>query len=127
MTKRFAEELKRAYHCASCSNPHAPARKFCEKHLAVARAAWQRHTKRCAAAGRCIDCPKPKLAKEQRCESCKEENRTYCRTWNRVHAVERKARRRALLAAGLCECCGRRPRVGVHARCETCYPKGYRS
>lgn len=127
MTKRFAEELKRSYHCAACSDPHAPARKFCIKHLALARVAWQRHTKRCKAEGRCINCVQPKLAREQRCPTCKERNRASCRVWSLAHAAERKARRRALLAAGLCEACGKRPRVGNHVRCDACYPKGYRS
>ena len=127
MTIRFAQELKSKFHCASCSSPHAPARKFCEQHLATAREHWHRHVKKCKAEGRCINCTEKKLRGEQRCQTCKTRNRNYCGAWWRANADRLKQRRRDRIAAGMCGSCGKRPREAGHERCKVCYPKGYRS
>ena len=127
MTKRFAEELKAQYRCSSCSDPHAPAKKFCTYHLAAARAAWSRHTAKCKAEGRCINCVEPKPKKGQRCTTCQERNQKRCRAWGAVHRERLRQRRRDRIAAGMCGACGKGPGVAGHERCTTCYPKGYRS
>lgn len=46
-----------------------------------------------------------------------------CEQCNREHSACNQARRASLLAAGLCENCGKRPRLFEKRRCEECNDK----
>lgn len=126
MTRKFALELKKRLKCTACSSKAAPDRKFCPHHLELARQTWHRHVTACRASGRCIECRNKPLKSEQRCASCKKENRDNCKRWWTENAERPKERRRQRIARGLCGSCGLRKHVKGHTDCVVCHPEGYR-
>jgi hypothetical protein len=126
MTPSFVRGLVKMLNCPKCKALAAANRKFCRTHLAYARTKWHAHVARCAADGRCINCRRKKLAGEQRCTRCKNENRAACKSWWQANRERLNARYRTRVLAGLCGSCGLRPAVKGHVACTTCHGS-YRS
>ncbi len=120
MTPSFVRGLVKLLNCSKCNALAAANRKFCRAHLADARAKWRAFRVRCGVEGRCINCRRAKLAGEQRCKRCKNENRAACKSWWQANRKRLQARYRMRVLAGLCGSCGLRPAVKGHVGCKTC-------
>lgn len=103
---------------------HGKRYSLCTEHLAYAREAWRKHCRRCRVAGRCINCPEPKLPRELRCAACKEVNRVRALTWTRAHKGYSHRgwllRKRRYLEQGLCLCRKHTRLPAGFRRCDAC-------
>lgn len=104
MTLVFATDFKNRLGCAACKL--VPGKHLCQKHLAKARIAWNRHVQVRYTAGLCIECTHKRLAGQQRCKRCRETNRSYCQVY--YHAVRKPALEK-LHTKGICTRCLKRP------------------
>lgn len=116
---RFCLDCKKRHHlweenqvkagkCIRCDNQAVEGLIHCQKHRLRDRERTRERTKRLKAEGKCRICTEPSFGKS-RCPACQKE-----------HAEKSKRRREELNAKGLCDCCGKRPRMVEYKRCEEC-------
>lgn len=131
MSPLFIRTMQKKFKCHQCKHQSAKNRKFCLKHLAVARQHWQTWCQKRRRQQQCCYCDRPSVFGWLRCKRHALENRAKCREWVRTHRAERKVyeqnRRNQLLGRGTCPTCairpvrsGRRPDGKPYTRCLDC-------
>lgn len=124
MSPFFIKEFHKSHQCRACAQRKQVNRKFCERHLAQARARWNNWTRDRQELGKCISCNRNHVPGQQRCNPHRTLNAEKCKVWYRSNVARKgayyKNRRDAFLAGGLCGKCGKRPPRPEHTTCHDC-------
>lgn len=124
MTPHFIEDYQRKNPCNQCKEKPIAKRKFCGKHLELARLRFQGWSIERRGEGLCISCDGTSFNGYLRCHTHTVENRAKCKIWGWANAEHLKAyyrrERDARLSAGMCPGCGKNTPAAGYKRCTAC-------